>query len=361
MGLPILRLPVVALKVLLDYMNNVELVTVSQLSKRADWFLRACGKKKVSFFDLEGSEIRYLRKITILELFLQENKRQGVLPEWSFELFCSVGFDLHISISCENFIVPIHFEALENIGRFGRRRRNLKIGELVVPVVTTRENDGVEKIRTFWNTKADGMIVLMDYFNNNFNLSIDELKFSGSTNGIRQIVNHIKSNQMVVNNVQVYPSPSENDFGSIVENVSATESFFSHLNLSQNFKYCKAIHAKEIKIRLGHWFTIQSLIASTESEVIDVRGSDYTKEELRLFLSEWKAGKLPKLKKVTLNTKVPARDVIVGFERWEGRCRECGWQTHVVKIKGHRNSYGCVSINLLDVPHIHMEFHDDQN
>ncbi|CAL2028360.1 unnamed protein product [Caenorhabditis brenneri] len=358
MGFPILRLPVVALKVVLDQFNNVELVKVSLTSKRANWFLKACGKKNVSFFKFSDTEIQDLCDFDKLELLLLESRRKGKLPKWGFKLCCYVSNDLSISIKCRKFTVPIYFKTFKDCDMWGFTgvRKNLKIGKWLARVEILHN-----KIHIIRKNKTDGFIQFLNYFNNNFNLSIDELKFSGSTNGIRQIVNHIKSNQMVVNNVQVYPSPSENDFGSIVENVSATESFFSHLNLSQNFKYCKAIHAKEIKIRLGHWFTIQSLIASTESEVIDVRGSDYTKEELRLFLSEWKAGKLPKLKKVTLNTKVPARDVIVGFERWEGRCRECGWQTHVVKIKGHRNSYGCVSINLLDVPHIHMEFHDDQN
>ncbi|CAL2028343.1 unnamed protein product [Caenorhabditis brenneri] len=356
MGFPILKLPFLALKVLVDYLNNVELVKVSLTSKRAKWFLKACGKKNVSFFKFSDTEIRDLCDFDKLELLLLESRREGKLPDWGFKLCCYVSNDLRISISCKKFTIPIYFKTFGDCDMWGLMgvRKNLKIGKWLVRVEILQN-----EIHTLRKDKTDGFIRLLNYFKNNFNLSIDELEFSGSTNDIRKIVNQIKFNQIVVNNVQVYPSLSENNVELIVENVSATESFYSHLKLSQNFKYCEAIRAKGIKILLGHWFTIQSLIASTESEVIDVRGSDYTKEELRLFLSEWKAGKLPKLKRVTLNTKVSAQDVIVGFERWGGRCGKCGfWDISIISIKGHGNFHGSVDTSYSD--RFHMTIHDNQ-
>ncbi|EGT36857.1 hypothetical protein CAEBREN_15949 [Caenorhabditis brenneri] len=346
MGVPILRLPVVALKVLVDHFNDVELVIVSSLSKRADWFPKACGKKNVSFFNLSDSEIRRLRNFVILELFLLESRRQKELPEWNFKLRCSVSNGLDISISCEHFTVSIHFEALENIERFEGARRNLKIGDSFVPVVTTGENDGGEEFHTFWNTSTYGMIVFMDYFKNNFNLSIEQLNFATNrSRAIRTIVTHINSTQTVVKNVLVGCSPpiSEDDFKFVLENVSATDYFVSGLTLSQNFKFNGTIRSKIIDIMNARWFTIQNVLESVESQEIHVYGANYTKEELRTFLEEWKAGKLPKLKELTLGTKEPPLYVIEGYERWEGRCNQCeSERSYSTKIKGHDGCHGCV-------------------
>ncbi|EGT35156.1 hypothetical protein CAEBREN_06006 [Caenorhabditis brenneri] len=345
MGVPILRLPVVALKVLVDHFNDVELVVVFLLSKRADWFLKVCGKKNVSFFNLSDSEIRRFRVFVILELLLLESRRQGKLPEWHFKLRCSVSNGLDISISCKHFTVSIHFEALENIERFEGARRNLKIGDSFVPVVTTGENDGVEEIHTFWNTDTYGMIVFMDYFKNNFNLSIEQLNFATNrSRAIRTIVTHINSTQTVVKNVLVGCSPpiSEDDFKFVLENVSATDYFVSGLTLSQNFKFNGTIRSKIIDIMNARWFTIQNVLESVESQEIHVYGN-YTKDELRTFLEEWKAGKLPKLKELTLGTKESPLYVIEGYERWEGRCIQCeSERSYSIKIKGLGGCHGCV-------------------
>ncbi|CAL2028364.1 unnamed protein product [Caenorhabditis brenneri] len=347
MGVPILRLPVVALKVLVDHFNDVELVVVFLLSKRADWFLKVCGKKNVSFFNLSDSEIRRFRVFVILELFLLESRRQGKLPEWNFKLRCSVSNGLDISFSCKHFTVSIHFEALENIERFEGARRNLKIGESLVPVVTTGENNDVEEIHTFWSTNTYGMIVFMEYFKNNFNLSIEQLNFgTNRSRAIRTIVTHLNTTHTVVKNVLVGCSPpiSEDDFKFVLENVSATDYFVSGLTLSQNFKFNGTIRSKIIDIMNARWFTIQNVLESVESQEILVYGANYTKDELRTFLEGWKAGKLPKLKELRLCTKESPLYVIEGYERFEGRCRQCETAENIqfITIKGLGGFHGCV-------------------
>ncbi|EGT35200.1 hypothetical protein CAEBREN_25362 [Caenorhabditis brenneri] len=343
MGFPILKIPFVALKVLLDHLTIVELVTVSLLSKRADWFLKACGKKNVSFFNLPNSEIRNLSDFEKLELFLLESRRQRQLPEWRFKLFCSVSSDRHIKIGCTHFCIEIYIETLYDMRKFAGIRKSLKIGDSLIPVVVTRGYVGVERIRAFAKSNTDGMIVFIDYFKKRFNFSIEKLELAErNAESIKTVVNYLNSTQAVVRNVECYPPLSEKDFILILRNVSATEKFSSYLKLSWNFKFKETIRAKNIEIRLGHWFTIENLLMSNESEVIHVSGSDYTKKELRWFLKKWREGKLPKLKEVILATKVSCWDALEGCERWEGACRKCdGWPGSVVIIKGHGDSHGC--------------------
>ncbi|CAL2028346.1 unnamed protein product [Caenorhabditis brenneri] len=353
MGVPILRLPVIALKVLLDYMNNVEIVTVSLLSRRADWFLKACGKQNVSFFNLPDYEIR--SGFRILALFLLERRRQGKIPEWNFELRCFVVLNLSISIRCRKFTIEVYFENLEDIEKFEGTRRSLKMGGSLVPVVI--ENG----IRTFWNSKADGMIVLMDYFKTDSNLSIERLELSGwDEEAIRTIVNHINSSQAVVKSVLVkcYPTLSEQVFKFILENILATESFSSYLSSSWNFQIDGTLRAKNIEVRFGRWYTLDNLLMSTESEKIYVHGSNYTEEELRRFLREWESGKFPKLKEVKLATKVSYLDVTRRFEKRPDKCSE-KWGHPLEAFRGHGDFYFTVDPSESKHGYFHMRVHND--
>ncbi|CAL2028348.1 unnamed protein product [Caenorhabditis brenneri] len=339
MGVPILKIPFVALKILLDYMNNVELVTVSLVSRRANWFLKACEKKNVSFFNLEHSEIRGLCRFRILQLFLLQSRKQGELPKWDFEIRCSVGSNFSpdiLQISCDTFFVVIYFDNLKNFKKVEVIQRNLKIGEFFVPVVIVPNG-----IHAFWEDETNGLIQILSYLKTNLNLSIEHLNVPGRDAGVTErVVKHISSTQTVVKNLLVerYARLPDENFEFVLKNVSATETFSSYLSVSRNFKFDGRIRAKRILIWNGLWFTIQSLLRSTESEVIHVNGSDYTKEELRTFLSEWKTGRFPNLKKLHVNTKVNVLDVIDGFERREDKCENRGWW--IVAIKGNGRSYG---------------------
>ncbi|CAL2052373.1 unnamed protein product [Caenorhabditis brenneri] len=263
MGVPILKIPVVALKVLLDHLNDVELA--------------------------KDSEIWDLCKATILELLLLESRRQGELPPWCFELFCSVNDDLELSISCLYFLVPIQFGALRDIENSVGVRSNLKIGELFVPVLTTKQNNGAEKIRIFWNSEPNGMILLLDYFKSNFDLSLEELKFGGkNTRAVKTVINHINSTQTRVRRVEAAQIFSDDAYKFVLENVSATKSFFSSFSPDPEFKFNGTIRAKNIRIYYCKWLTLESLLNNTKSKVIEV-GTDFKEEECRTFLREWQS------------------------------------------------------------------------
>ncbi|CAL2028349.1 unnamed protein product [Caenorhabditis brenneri] len=285
MGFPILKLPVVALKVLVDHFNNVELVIVSLLSRRAAWFLKACGKKNVSFFNLPATEIKGLRRFRKLQLFLLESKRQGELPDWNFELRCFLGripAPQLLQLSCNTFNIPIYTDNFRNIKIVKGVRRILKIGKSLVCVVIVPNG-----IHTFWENKTDGLIQLLGYFKTEFYLSIERLELLGEDiEAMERVINHINSSQTIVKNVLVERSPQLPDyFGEfILENLSATEKFSFQSKLGEAFEFYGGICAKTIEIRFGHWFTIENILMSNESEVIDVKGSNYTEQELRLFL-----------------------------------------------------------------------------
>ncbi|EGT35256.1 hypothetical protein CAEBREN_20268 [Caenorhabditis brenneri] len=353
------KIPFLALKVFVNHLGDVELVTVSVLSRRTDWLLKACGKNNVSFFKLRGIEIGYLRQIQVIELFLLESRRQSELPEWNFQLCYSVSYDQHISISCEHFFFRIRFEILDDIEKFVGIRRRLKIGESFVPLVITND-DGVKKTRTFWSSETDGMIAFMNFFKNKFNLPIQQLKFAGNrSRDIRTIVTQINSTQTVVKNVlvSVHPPLSADDFDFVLKNVSATENLSSHLILSQDFKFIGKIRAKIIKIHYGHWFTLENLAINTENEEIYVNGSDYLREELRSFLKEWVSGRLPKLKEVKLATRVCCLDVTRGFSKRRVKCQNDSGRT-VEAVLGHGDSYGIVDLADRGQGYFRMKFYN---
>ncbi|CAL2028340.1 unnamed protein product [Caenorhabditis brenneri] len=332
-----LGFPFPVMKNLVDQMSPVDLVRVSLQNVYADNALKACGKQNVSFFNLHYSEIHNLGEFDQLELLLQECRRQGRLPEWNFELRCNVVYCLYISISCRYYTVRLYFENLEDIEKFAGIRRNLKVGESLVPVVLTKEG-------------SHGMMAFIDYLKNSFNLSNIELVFDGNDpTAVRTVVNHISSTQTLVRKIEVGYGPrlSDDDFKFIVQNVTATECFTSQLGLSKHFKFNG---------------TICNLLISNEKEDIFVDGSNYTTEDLRKFLKEWQSGKFPKLKLVRLNTNVTWRnylDVTKGFERRIDKCDYSNRKRPVVAIKGQGDFYCIINPDNNSHGCFHMSVHND--
>ncbi|CAL2048246.1 unnamed protein product [Caenorhabditis brenneri] len=169
----------------------------------------------------------------------------------------------------------------------------------------------------------------MDYLKSSFNLSNTELVLNGDDpTTVRADVNHINSTQTLVSNVEVgfVPPLSDDDFKFILQNVSATENFFQ----IQRIDSCE-------KRR-----NLQNLLTSNDNEEIYVDGSNSKTEDLKRFLKEWKSGKLPKLKKVALETKVTCvnyLDVTNGSERKRDKYDYSSWRRPVVTIKGQGDVY----------------------
>ncbi|EGT41560.1 hypothetical protein CAEBREN_10657 [Caenorhabditis brenneri] len=173
MPLPFLRLPFLALRLVVSLMNNVSLVGVSLQSRRADYALKKCGKQNVSFFNLDVDEINSIRSSDQFELFLLETERRQSLRKWPVTLSVSVEGEFTLGIKKEEldfFNLEVHFESLQDIDEIEGHRKDLKIGDRFVPTIVSEDR---RDIYTFWEDKTDGLIFVTEHFSRNFNMEIN--------------------------------------------------------------------------------------------------------------------------------------------------------------------------------------------
>ncbi|CAL2050977.1 unnamed protein product [Caenorhabditis brenneri] len=304
MPLPILRLPFLALRLVVSLMSNVSLVGVSLQSRRADYVLKKCGKQNVSFFNLDVDEINSIRSSDQLELFLLETARRQSLREWPVTLSVSVKEEFTLGIDKDEldfFHLEVHFESLQDINEIGGHRKELKIGDRFVPTIVSEDRCD---IYTFWEDKTDGLIFVTEYFSKHFHVELDQVSIDTSESAtssadLRKFVDSWA--QATVQNVSVELVADE-DYKYILRNLSATDQFDAHSETKRNFKFSGMIQAKSISIENGHWFTQRHLMNSVNYKEILMSEKKFSKAILIRFLEKWVAGKYPKLKKLRVGT-----------------------------------------------------------
>ncbi|EGT36881.1 hypothetical protein CAEBREN_06635 [Caenorhabditis brenneri] len=346
MGVPILKLPIVALKILLDYMDGVELVTVSLLSKRADRFLTACGQTYVSFFDLE---VYHLSTIKMARLFLLEVSRRGI--PWPGGVSVSISGYSCVSVNQEEpadifdprFSGSIYVESRKKMKKKGTC---LKIGETDVPVKVVGG-----KVYLLWDTKMSGLISLLKYFHQDLNILFNCLtmkkRSKDFSKNIREFLNHINSTGISPKDVEICHGQqlSNKDFKFLLENVSVTGTFNSSTRPTASFKFRGKIQAESISIKSGYWFRAKNLMTCVDCKEISVLGSWFTRDQVKLFLESWKSGNFPNLQKVKLETSMrDAFYVTDDFERRSLYVRGQGMSMNLSRgIVGYGTKYGVVT------------------
>ncbi|CAL2028338.1 unnamed protein product [Caenorhabditis brenneri] len=327
MPLVFLNFPYPVRKNLVDQMTKTDLVRVSLQSHKADMALKDCGKNNVSFYNLDREELRQLSEFDRAELFLREAARQGTLPEWSIELSAQVSNEVSFKLSSpyfiNNFEFSIEIDLFKNIDSYSGVRKNLMIGDYHVPIMITNRN----KLISFWNNKATGLISVLQFFSEAYGLPVRSLNISGcespnnsdySTN-LRRIVR--ACSQLDIRRAYVvyhsnYEYISEIDYTFILENIAVNGAFRGYCKTSDNFQFNKTINAKSISIRYGHWFKIENLLSCKRNDYISVDGSKFTKNEVQTFLRQWKAKEFPELKSLNIDTRMRAPSAAIqGFRR----------------------------------------------
>lgn len=321
MSLVFLDFPYPTRKNLVDQMTKTDLIRVSLQSERARNALKECGKE-VSFFDLTDEEKKQLNQWDQMELFLLQVNRSGTLSDWHLDLIVVVCDKFEIHLTDRYFDSSIRIESLNCIDNYIEKRRSLKIGENVVPAVVIEDKKlKVEKILVFFNDRTEGLISILNYFEENFNLPIDHLEINGDNStdfskNMRKIV--LCCSQQSVQTALIGDKKAliEADYEFVLTNLAVTERFNAYSKTSDNFVFNGKIQAECITVWNGHWFKIAHLFGS-DYEEIKVSGSEITKEELQFFLREWTNGKFLKLFDLRLGTNMEnVFDALEGFERY---------------------------------------------
>ncbi|CAL2047603.1 unnamed protein product [Caenorhabditis brenneri] len=324
MPLCFLNFPYPVRKNLVDQMSKTDLVRISLQSPEANMALQECGKNNISFYNLDSSQMCRLSEFDQAELFFSEAERQGALPEWKIGLRVEVSEDFifYLKNWNQNFRVSMKIDSIENIDSYVGVRKNLKIRDKYVPIIITND----EKLVSFWDSKANGLILVLQYLAERIGLTIGYLKLrnDGSpsySDNLRSIIR--ACSQISIEYLSVgyghkdkrKHALSADDYRFVMENLKATCIFWALSKSSKKFKFNGTIKAKSIKIENGHWFKMKHLLEWDDYEKLEVKGKNFTAKELRKFLEKWVAGGFPKLKDLKLECEEVFDEVTKGFEK----------------------------------------------
>ncbi|EGT37413.1 hypothetical protein CAEBREN_11050 [Caenorhabditis brenneri] len=308
MPLPILRIPVIALKYIVNHMNKIELVKIALCSRRADWLFRRCGQHQLSYFDIYNKLFVNLNSLEHFELSLLEAGRMEGGVCTSQPLYLNISFRDSIEVTVDGFNkYTFNVECLNKLNKFAGTQRSWMMKNRHIPVVMTKNGE----MYTFWNNRADGLIFLLKCLIERFRyvthtLYVHSKIMPDALESLRKFVDYSSLPEVSLIEFRIdfdVQMPIE-DFQYILENVKFRDylvrkcAFASCFDANENFKSNGTIPCSDLSIySSGHWITLEYLLECKHKEII-VAESKLTNEEIKIYMNQWVAGKIPDIREV---------------------------------------------------------------
>ncbi|EGT35226.1 hypothetical protein CAEBREN_11203 [Caenorhabditis brenneri] len=265
-------------------------------------------------------------------------------PEFPLGLAAAISDKHQIRIIGECYYPYMHIDSITKIDSYDGIRRNMKIGEDIVPFVFYHEDGYIDELTAFFDDKTEGFLSILEYFKNHLNISVSSLDIHGD-NGpefsktMRDVI-HSCSQMAVSKTVEESEQPlSEQDFNFILKSF---ETFYSETE--EKLEFHLEIDSDSITVRNGSWFQLDHLLVGCQKyEEIHVTESKLTESDMKTFLTQWKDGKFPKLKNVSVKTVMTdSFDAVRDFEQYptESTARS---RIPCVSIKGYENTYAMIT------------------
>ncbi|EGT37513.1 hypothetical protein CAEBREN_11819 [Caenorhabditis brenneri] len=334
MPLPLLRIPYVALRYVANHMSEVELVKISLCSRKADRTLKRCGIKRQSYFDIFCIYKSSLDDLEHLKLMLLEAGRAegGVCTFHRLELCVKFVKSVSIDVFCDDrFVCSFHVSCFNKLNQFAGTQKSLMLKDTYIPAVLARDRC----MYTFWNNRADGLMFLLKCLIERFRyvthtLYVRREVMSDALGSLRKFVDYSSLPEVSLTSVYIESSvqmPTK-DFRYILENVKFRDQlvsrceFYSFFKTKKKFNFHSLISCSKLSIHLCHWITLRYLLECKHKE-IKLTGSKFTNEEIRTYINEWVAGKIPDVQQVHVEMAdfFESKFVLSGLQRC--RMSEC--------------------------------------
>ncbi|EGT35228.1 hypothetical protein CAEBREN_21859 [Caenorhabditis brenneri] len=254
MPVPILKLPFLALKVVIACGEDSELLAISLGSRRADRAVKACGRTP-SFLDYE---------------FRREN--------------CFTNSD--------NFTLNIH--CISEIDQYKGSKKYLMIDGTCVPTIFSDN-----QVCTFWNERVNGLQFFVKYFGTKFFIDRSFWNFDSAVPDFRRLMHYLISMQNYsiedstrVRKISVDRNAklSHSDYSYLLSTVTAD--LDSDMETSDDFKFTgKLLTGHWLKLTSAHWFTLEHLL-KCKCQYVQVEGSKLSNKQFKVFIRRWMTGRL---------------------------------------------------------------------
>ncbi|CAL2028332.1 unnamed protein product [Caenorhabditis brenneri] len=308
MPIPILRLPFLALKVVMDCMENVELLAISLCNKRAERAIKVC-RRNPSVFNVDSGEMERFNDLEQFQLLLPEAGNPDIKEKLdegatSLEVVVSEVISLEFHVGW-----PLHFklkiDKTSRMESYKEHKKVLNLDGAHVPCIFT-EN----QFYTFWEDKLQGLKFFVKYFETNFCLEKCYWVFENSVPELKPLVAYLNSlpneteDGLRVKKVTVasWAELCHSDYKFILESV--THKLKAEMSVSKDFRFTGKYATKKLSLESAHWFTSKHLI-DCKCEYLKVEGSKITNKQLNVFIRKWSNGELSHFEEVKVVMKDP--------------------------------------------------------
>ncbi|CAL2037977.1 unnamed protein product [Caenorhabditis brenneri] len=298
---PLFRLPLVALAVVVNHFHLNHLITISFCSQKSRKLVKAVRRKHTRISISVLFTTRYC--LSFSDRFFEE-----VLPHENLDS------RQYASISIERKVDS-------------RDARNLKIGDSLVPVSSSTDNDGEINLRFHFDDVFDGSKTILGYICSFLENPIYDLILSSDfhPDQIRRTIDWAVSFQKSVESCYIEDYEiSDDHFRNVLDVCNSINKFAFYGKLSPEFRHQFTFENDSIFLTNAFWVNLDSLL-KINCRICTFWESNLTNLEVNQYLKHWKTGMFSKLEVAyfemeDINLEVLLADLnAVEFPEGEGR------------------------------------------
>ncbi|CAL2028334.1 unnamed protein product [Caenorhabditis brenneri] len=306
MPVPILKLPFLALKVVIACGEDTELIAISLGSRRADRVVKACGRTP-SILDVEFGREKVFTSSDKFRLLLSEAQNGSDLREKlarNYKYLSVVVSDvLKLTVGVKyNLRFTLNILCISDIDRYEGYKINLRINGTSVPTIFSDN-----QVCTFWNERVNGLQFFMKYFGTKFFIRSHYWNFESAVPDFGRLMSYLDStphqcteDSAIVQKVTVTRDAklSHSDYNCLLATVKGD--LKSEMETTDDFKFTGQFSAKNLMLLEAHWFTFDNLL-KCKSANVRAYESKFTNRQLKSFIGRWMTGNLTHFDEVKVN------------------------------------------------------------
>ncbi|CAL2037975.1 unnamed protein product [Caenorhabditis brenneri] len=284
---PLFRLPLVALRIVINHLHLNHLVILSFCSRRAQRISKLLRKKnpKTSI----GAKYHSIARVDLADTILKD-----LLPGWSKETISRVQFS------------QIDIKEKSQLSEVDQKTELVRVGGSVIPFSKSFNKRGEVDLNFYFEERFEGLKVMLEYFTWLFDVPIHTSVHNSRMHPdqIRTFLDYAKTRQKSIEYCHVEcEQTSEEQIRNILDVCDFAESFFMLVHPSQEFQHQFTFEKDSIQLMEAFWFNLDNLI-KINCRVCLIWGTKLTSHQMNQYIKRWIAGNFEKLERIIVEMEV---------------------------------------------------------
>ncbi|EGT56504.1 hypothetical protein CAEBREN_07626 [Caenorhabditis brenneri] len=284
---PIFRLPLVALRVVINHFHLNHLVIVSFCSQRAQRILRLLRKKNPK----TCIEAKYS---SMAEISLTDTNLRDLLPERPDEVSSRVQFS------------KVCLKEKSQLSEGDQKTEFVNVGAFLIPFSKSL-NENEEVISNFYfEERFEGLKVMLEFFTWFFETSIFKSLLNSHMypDQIRNFLDYVMTQQNSLDYCHVKcEKTSENEIQRILDVCNFVNIFVLDVRPTPEFQYLFTFERDSIAVLNGFWFNFDNLL-QIDCRCCQIWGTKLTNLQMNQYLKRWISGSFEKLERLSVEMEV---------------------------------------------------------